>query len=36
MGLEKVVVSELNSAYLAFSYGEFNSEITRLLETDNL
>lgn len=34
MELDKIVVSELNSAYLASSYGEFNTEMTRLLETD--
>lgn len=34
MELDQVVVSELNSAYLASSYGEFNREMTKLLETD--
>lgn len=32
--LDQVVVSELNSAYLASSYGEFNRKMTELLETD--
>ncbi|MCE4049905.1 hypothetical protein [Bacillus sp. Au-Bac7] len=34
MELDSVVVSELNSAYLASSYGEFNREMTKLFETD--
>lgn len=34
MEVDKVVVSELNSAYLASSYGEFNREMTKLIETD--
>ncbi|OXS57157.1 hypothetical protein B0G93_11834 [Bacillus sp. V-88] len=34
MELDKVVVSELNAAYLASSYGEFNREMTKLFETD--